>query len=115
MAVFTEVSEGTAQGLLDQLKLGALQELRGIQGGIENTNYFVTTTSGRFVLTLFEKLTAEELPFYLRLMAHLAHHGVPCPSPMRSRARMARRVHRLRAIGRSSRMCLFPRRRTRQA
>src|SRR5439155_19282675 len=52
---------------------------------IENTNYFVTTGKGRFVLTLYERLPAEELPFYLNLMAHLAHAGVECPAPIPDR------------------------------
>ena len=81
MAVFTEVSPAEAQALLTRLQLGELRELRGIEGGIENTNYFATTDAGEFVLTLFERLTAEQLPFYLHLMRHLAHAGIPVPDP----------------------------------
>jgi len=81
MAVFTEVSESQAQDLLDRLNLGRLQALKGIEGGIENTNYFVTSDRGEFVLTLFERLTHEQLPFYLYLMKHLAGKGIPVPDP----------------------------------
>lgn len=81
MAVYTEVSFDEAQGLLRRLDLGRLVDLRGIQGGIENTNYFATTDRGEFVLTLFERLTHEQLPFYLHLMKHLAQHGLPVPEP----------------------------------
>ncbi|MDD2545648.1 MAG: homoserine kinase [Burkholderiaceae bacterium] len=81
MAVFTEVSKKEARELLRRLQLGELVALRGIEGGIENTNYFVTSDQGEFVLTLFERLTAEQLPFYLHLMKHLAHAGIPVPDP----------------------------------
>lgn len=86
MAVFTEVSESQAQDLLYRLNLGHLQALRGIEGGIENTNYFVTTDQGEYVLTLFERLTHEQLPFYLYLMKHLAGRGIPVPDPAANRS-----------------------------
>jgi homoserine kinase type II len=81
MAVFTEVPQDEAGALLRKLGLGELRELRGIQGGIENTNYFATTDQGEYVLTLFERLGFEQLPFYLHLMKHLAQRGIPVPDP----------------------------------
>ena len=81
MAVFTEVADDEARQLLRRLKLGELSELRGIHGGIENTNYFATTDQGEYVLTLFERLSPAQLPFYLRLMKHLALRGIPVPEP----------------------------------
>jgi homoserine kinase type II len=82
MAVFTEVEFGEADALVQRLGLGPLRELRGIEGGIENTNYFATTETGEFVLTLFERLGAEQLPYYLCLMKHLAGRGLPVPEPV---------------------------------
>lgn len=81
MAVFTPVSDNDASELLQRYTLGDLVSLRGITAGIENTNYFLSTTHGEYVLTLFEVLTAEQLPFYIELMAHLAERGVPVPHP----------------------------------
>ena len=83
MAVFTPVSKADAQALLLRYDLGELVALEGISAGIENTNYFLDTTQGRFVLTLFEVLTHEQLPFYIELMHHLASQGLPVPSPQR--------------------------------
>ncbi len=81
MAVFTEVSHDEAAAFIAPLGVGRLHALRGIRAGIENTNYFVTTDHGEFVLTLFERLTFEQLPFYLHLMRHLAQRGIPVPAP----------------------------------
>jgi homoserine kinase type II len=81
MAVFTEVPFDTASQLFSDLQLGALTSLKGCEGGIENTNYFASSDMGDYVLTLFERLTAEQLPFYLHLMKHLAQRGIPVPDP----------------------------------
>jgi len=85
MAVYTEVSADEVQALLHRLRLGELRLLQGCKGGIENTNYFVTTEREgeryELVLTLFERLNFQQLPFYLRLMKHLAQRGIPVPDP----------------------------------
>jgi homoserine kinase type II len=86
MAVFTEVPDEAAGELVRRLALGQLHSLRGIQGGIENTNYFLTVTQEggaqhEYVLTLFERLSHDQLPFYLYLMKHLARRGIPVPEP----------------------------------
>jgi len=82
LSVYTPVSPPALADWLRRYSVGELAALEPIQAGIENTNYFVTTTQGRYVLTLFERLPAAELPFYLGLMAHLARHGIPCPAPI---------------------------------
>lgn len=81
MAVFTPVSDDDARTLLQRYDLGELITLRGITAGIENTNYFLDTDQGHYVLTLFEVLDASQLPFYIELMHHLAARGVPVPQP----------------------------------
>jgi homoserine kinase type II len=86
MSVFTTVSREQLETWLKHYSIGTLVSFEGIAAGIENTNYFVTTSEGRQVLTLFEKLKAQDLPFYLNLQDHLAGKGVPCPRPLRDRA-----------------------------
>ena len=85
MAVYTEVPFAEAAALIERLNLGVLTDLRGIQGGIENTNYFVTCerdgATEEHVLTVFERLSFEQLPYYLQLMKHLAGKGIPVPGP----------------------------------
>ncbi len=85
MAVFTEVAQSEAREFVSRLVAGRLSGFRGIQAGIENSNFFVDTehegVTRHWVLTIFERLSAEQLPFYLQLMRHLARHGIPVPEP----------------------------------
>ncbi|MCD6674675.1 MAG: homoserine kinase [Burkholderiaceae bacterium] len=85
MAVFTFVSRDALARWLARYDIGDLVEHEGIASGIENSNWFVTTTAGRYVLTLFERMTAQELPFHLGLLHRLAAHGIPCPDPVADR------------------------------
>lgn len=85
MAVFTAVSREALEQWLTGFEVGRLLHFEGIAAGIENTNYFVDTESGRWVLTLFERLDPASLSFYLELMRHLAARGIPCPNPMPDR------------------------------
>ncbi len=81
MAVFTALDHDDIAHLLRSYAVGDLVSFHGIATGIENTNYFVATTGGEFVLTLFERLTFRQLPFYLELMRHLALRDLPVPAP----------------------------------
>ena len=85
MSVFTKVSHAELHTFLDQYALGELIGFQGIGEGVENTNYFVDTRDGRWVLTLFERLNYADLPFFLGIMEHLAARGFPCPMPVRDR------------------------------
>lgn len=82
MAVFTPVTLTDLSAWLTQFPLGHAHSIRGISSGIENSNFFITTDAGEFVLTIFENLTFEQLPFYLHLMDHLAQRGILVPAPV---------------------------------
>ena len=84
MAVFTPVSLADVIPWAEQFPIGQVKSLEGISSGIENSNFFLTTERGEFVLTLFEKLSFEQLPFYLNLMRHLAERKVLVPAPIAS-------------------------------
>ncbi|MBM3338948.1 MAG: homoserine kinase [Betaproteobacteria bacterium] len=86
MAVFTPIQHQQLAQWLDNFDLGELLRFEGIASGIENSNFFVDTASGRFVLTLFERLSATQLPYYIDFMTHLAEHGVACPKPITNRS-----------------------------
>lgn len=82
MSVYTRIDALELHRLLADYAVGELEDFRGISAGVTNTNYFVDTTLGRWVLTLFEQVGADELPFFMHLMDHLAGHGVPCAHPV---------------------------------
>jgi homoserine kinase type II len=82
MAVFTSVTLDDLGQWIKQFPLGKALALQGISSGIENSNFFLTTERGEFVLTIFENLGFEQLPFYVQLMRHLAERGVPVPAPV---------------------------------
>jgi homoserine kinase type II len=85
MAVFTPVSLDDLTQWITQFSIGKALTIKGISSGIENSNFFLTTEAGEYVLTLFENLTFEQLPFYLELMRHLAENGVLVPAPVANR------------------------------
>jgi len=82
MSVYTELTHSNIESILSSYHLGALQSFAGIAAGIENSNFFINTEQGRFVLTVFERLDAHELPYFMRLMRHLSAKGLSCPDVM---------------------------------
>jgi homoserine kinase type II len=82
LSVYTTVGRDELSAWLRPLALGELVDFAGITAGMQNSNYFVTTASGRFVLTLFERIEPSALDFYLALQDRLAQSGIPCPRPL---------------------------------
>jgi len=104
MAVYTEVSDEALRAFLGDYRLGGLLAFRGIAEGVENSNYALRTEAGDFVLTLYEKrVDPAELPYFLDLMAHLAKHGLACPTPVHGRDGAALRE----LAGRPAAICTF--------
>lgn len=84
MAVYTQVSAEAMAALLARYDVGALVSAKGIAEGVENSNYLVDATGGRFILTLYERrVDAADLPFFLSLLDHLADRGLPVPRALR--------------------------------
>ena len=87
MAVYTEVSDDSLRAFLALYDIGEVTSFKGIAEGVENSNFLLRTTGGQHILTLYEKrVKAEDLPFFIGLMEHLAQRGVTCPQPVRNRA-----------------------------
>jgi homoserine kinase type II len=82
MSVYTIIEQSELEVFLSNYSLGELLSFQGINAGIENTNYFVTTKNGEFVLTIFEEIGFDTLPYYLNFMAHLSDHGMPTAHPI---------------------------------
>jgi homoserine kinase type II len=86
MAVYTDVSDAELAQFLEAFELGAALSFKGIAEGVENSNFFLKTERGSFILTLYEKRVREEdLPFFLGLLEHLSRKGIQCPLPVRAR------------------------------
>jgi homoserine kinase type II len=86
MAVYTEVTAEDLYLLLERYDIGSLRACKGIAEGVENSNFFLGTDRGQFILTLYERrVSPEDLPYFLRLMEHLAQSGVSCPTPVHDR------------------------------
>lgn len=104
MAVYTEVSDEALRAFLEDYDIGTLLAFRGIAEGVENSNYALKTTSGDFVLTLYEKrVDPKELPWFLGLMRHLVAHGLSAPAPVPGRDGQALRE----LAGRPAAICTF--------
>ncbi len=87
MAVYTEIEDDALINFIADYDIGEVLSCKGIAEGIENSNFIVTTTSGPYILTLYEKrVKIEDLPFFLGLMDHAAAHGIPCPVPLRTKS-----------------------------
>ncbi len=82
MSVFTPVTVDEARAFVAPYGVGDIIDFQNIAAGVENSNFFVTTTIGRYVLTIFEKIPRADLDFYMGLMAHLHARGIPCAAPL---------------------------------
>ena len=87
MAVYTDVAAEDLAAFLSGYDVGELLSYKGIAEGVENSNFLVHTTQGNFILTLYERrVAANDLPFFLALMEHLASRGLTCPQPVKDRS-----------------------------
>jgi homoserine kinase type II len=82
MAVYTSITKEELKIFLSDFDVGALRSFDGISSGVTNTNYLVTTSLNKYILTVFEHLSIDELPFFINLMTYLSGHNIDCPNPI---------------------------------
>ena len=88
MAVYTDVSDDALAAFLAAYDIGEARAFKGIAEGVENSNFFLETTGGKFILTLFEKrANPEDLPWFIALTQHLSDKDFPCSKPIAARER----------------------------
>ena len=86
MAVYTKVSNEALIEFVSAYNIGTVSSCVGIAEGVENTNYKLSTSTGHYILTLYEKrVNSKELPYFLKLMEHLSEHDIPCPLPLHAK------------------------------
>jgi homoserine kinase type II len=86
VAVYTDVGDDDLRAFLADYDIGEVVSCKGIAEGVENSNYLLRTSAGLYILTLYEKRVAlADLPFFIRLMEHLATEGLACPTPVKAR------------------------------
>ncbi|MBH69315.1 MAG: homoserine kinase [Rhodospirillaceae bacterium] len=84
MAVYTHVTDSDIHQFLCDYDIGKLSFFSGIAEGVENSNFLLQTTTNRYILTLYEKrVNPIDIPFFLKLLTHLAKHGISCPIPVK--------------------------------
>ena len=83
MAVYTTITKAELESFLIDFNIGTLVSFDGISSGVTNTNYLITTSKNKFILTVFEHHSMEELPFFINLMTFLSTHHIDCPKPIK--------------------------------
>ena len=83
MAVYTKLNQSKIEEILLSYNLGKLESFKGIEEGIENTNYFLSIGKKKFILTIYEKrVKSKDLPFFSDVMSSLNKAGFKCPAPI---------------------------------
>lgn len=93
MAVYTNLGAEELARLIAHYDVGELVSAKGIAEGVSNSNWLIETTSGRFILTMYERrIELDDLPFFLSLLDHLAKSGCPVPATIHDRDGAASRT-----------------------